>query len=119
MKRARFTEEQIIGILRENEAGAKAGEPARKHGVPEGRIYAWKAKFGGMSVSEEVRRGDAGHDAGPARPANRQPLAEARRALQRRPSEDGLNRSSGGAVLAALRTDQHDVAITMTTAATG
>lgn len=55
MKRARFTEEQIIGILRENDAGAKTGELARKHGVPEGTIYAWKAKFGGMSVSEAQR----------------------------------------------------------------
>ncbi|WP_433934507.1 IS3 family transposase [Brevundimonas diminuta] len=55
MKRARFTDEQIIGILRENEAGAKAGELARKHGVSEGTIYAWKAKFGGMSVSDAQR----------------------------------------------------------------
>src|SRR5580692_1645795 len=55
MKRARFSEEQIIGILRENEAGAKAGELARKHGVSEGTIYAWKAKFGGMSVSDAQR----------------------------------------------------------------
>lgn len=56
MKRASFTEEQIIGILRENEAGAKAGGLARKHGVSEGTIYAWKAEFGGMSVSEAQRR---------------------------------------------------------------
>jgi putative transposase len=55
MKRARFSEEQIIGILREIEAGAKAGELARKHGVSEGTIYAWKAKFGGMSVPDAQR----------------------------------------------------------------
>ena len=55
MKRARFTEEQIIAILRENDAGAKVGELARKHGISEGTIYAWKAKFGGMSVSEAQR----------------------------------------------------------------
>jgi putative transposase len=55
MKRLRFTDEQIIGILRENEAGAKAGDLARQHGVSEGTIYAWKAKFGGMSVSDAQR----------------------------------------------------------------
>jgi len=57
MKQARLTEEEVIRILRENEVGAKAGELARKHGVSEGMIYAWKAKFGG---SDRVpRRGVA------------------------------------------------------------
>lgn len=55
MKQARFTEEQIIGILRAQEAGAKTGDLARKHGVSEATIYNWKAKFGGMDVSEAKR----------------------------------------------------------------
>jgi putative transposase len=55
MKRKRFTEDQIIGILREQEEGAKTGDLARKHGVSEATLYNWKAKFGGMDVSDAKR----------------------------------------------------------------
>ena len=55
MKRKRFTEDQIIAVLREHEAGAKAGDPARKHGVSEATLYNWKAKYGGMDVSDARR----------------------------------------------------------------
>jgi len=52
MKRSRFTEEQIIGILKEHEAGVSVADLFRKHGVSDASIYKWKAKFGGMDVSE-------------------------------------------------------------------
>ena len=52
MKRKRFTEEQIIGILREQDAGAKTADLARKYGLSEATLYNWKAKFGGMDVSD-------------------------------------------------------------------
>ena len=53
--RARFTEEQIIGILREQEAGRPTADVCRKHGVSGATFYKWKAKFGGMDVSDAKR----------------------------------------------------------------
>lgn len=55
MKRKRFSEEQIIAVLREHEAGAKAADLARKHGISEATLYNWKAKYDGLGVSEARR----------------------------------------------------------------
>jgi|EP01034_Spumella_vulgaris_P009136 putative transposase len=55
MKRKRFSEEQIIGVLKESEAGMKTADLARRHGVSEATIYNWKSKYGGMEVSEAKR----------------------------------------------------------------
>ena len=55
MKGKRHTEEQIIAILKEHEAGAKTADVCRKHGVSEATFYNWKAKYGGLEVSEAKR----------------------------------------------------------------
>jgi len=55
MKRKRFSEEQIIGVLKEHELGAKTGDLCRKHGISEATFYNWKSKFGGMEISEAKR----------------------------------------------------------------
>ena len=55
MKRVRFTEEQIIAVLREHEAGAKTDDLVRQHGISEATLYKWRAKYGGLEVSEAKR----------------------------------------------------------------
>jgi len=55
MKKSRFSEEQIIGILKQGEAGVKTAELCREHGISAATFYGWKQKFGGMDVNEAQR----------------------------------------------------------------
>ena len=52
MKRSRFSEEQIIGILKEHQAGMSAADLCRKHGISDATFYKWRSKYGGMEVSD-------------------------------------------------------------------
>ena len=55
MKRSRFTQDQIIGILKEHQAGATAADLCRRHGISDATFYTWRSKYGGMEVSEARR----------------------------------------------------------------
>jgi putative transposase len=55
MKRSRFTEEQIIGVLKEHQTGASAADLCRKHGISDATFYTWRSKYGGLEVSEAKR----------------------------------------------------------------
>ena len=55
MKKSRFTEQQIVGILKESEVGAKTADLCRNHGVSPATFYKWKSKFGGMEVSDVAK----------------------------------------------------------------
>jgi putative transposase len=55
MKRTRFTEEQIIGVLKEQESGLATAEVCRRHGISPATFYKWKSKYGGLEVSEAKR----------------------------------------------------------------
>ena len=55
MKRSRFTQEQVIGVLKEHQAGAAVADLCRRHGISDATFYTWRSKYGGMEVSDAKR----------------------------------------------------------------
>ncbi len=55
MKRSRFTQEQVIAVLKEHQAGAAVADLCRKHGISDATFYTWRSKYGGMEVSDAKR----------------------------------------------------------------
>ena len=106
MKRSRFTEEQIIAILREQESGAKTADVCRRHGISSATFYAWKAKFGGRCCTSltmedshcESMALDAVHEQAISRPLSHDELVQ----LQRVDAQAG--------VFADLGRQGHDLA---------
>ena len=79
MKRSRYTEEQIIGILKEQEAGVPVAELCRKHGMSDATFYNWKSKYGGLEVSEARRLRSLEAPAPCARPPSQRSVEWGRR----------------------------------------
>ena len=87
MKKTRFSEDQIIAVLREQEGGMKTADICRKHGSSSATLYAWQAKYGGMDVSQARKLKVLEEENGPAQ------AAAGRRDVQQRGAESGRSKN--------------------------